>query len=49
MKDPELLEDAKKQMLEIRPKTAQELDALVKKASDVPKPILEKTAKILEW
>jgi tripartite-type tricarboxylate transporter receptor subunit TctC len=49
VKDPELIADAKKQMLEIRPKTAEELDALVKKAAAIPQPILEKTAKILEW
>jgi hypothetical protein len=49
LKDPELLADAKKQMLEIRPKTAAELDALVKKAAAVPQPVLDQTAKILEW
>ncbi|MDB5642914.1 MAG: tripartite tricarboxylate transporter family receptor [Hyphomicrobiales bacterium] len=49
LKDPELLADAKKQMLEIRPKTASELDALVKKAAAVPQPVLDQTAKILEW
>ena len=49
LKDPELLADAKKQMLEIRPKTAAELDALVKKAAAVPQPVLDQTAKIQEW
>ncbi|MFM2443181.1 MAG: hypothetical protein RJB09_367 [Pseudomonadota bacterium] len=49
LKDPELLADAKKQMLEIRPKTAAELDALVKTAAAVPQPVLDQTAKILEW
>lgn len=49
LKDPELLADAKKQMLEIRPKTADELDALVKKAAAVPQPVLDQTAKTLEW
>ena len=47
--DPELIAESKKEMLEIRPKTADELTALVKKAAAVPQPILDKTAKILEW
>lgn len=49
LKDPALVADAKKQTLEIRPKTADELTALVEKAAAIPKPILDKTAKILEW
>jgi tripartite-type tricarboxylate transporter receptor subunit TctC len=49
LKDEALLNEAKKQSLEIRPKTGQELEAMVKKAAETPKPILEKTATILGW
>ncbi|MDB5595160.1 MAG: tripartite tricarboxylate transporter family receptor [Hyphomicrobiales bacterium] len=49
LKDPELIAEAAKQSLEIRPKTGEELAAMVKKASAIPQPILDKTAKILEW
>jgi tripartite-type tricarboxylate transporter receptor subunit TctC len=49
LKDEALLAEAKKQSLEIRPKTGQELEAMVNKAAETPKPILEKTATILGW
>jgi tripartite-type tricarboxylate transporter receptor subunit TctC len=49
LKDEALLTEAKKQSLEIRPKTGQELEAMVKKAAKTPQPILEKTAAILGW
>jgi tripartite-type tricarboxylate transporter receptor subunit TctC len=49
LKDEALLAEAKKQSLEIRPKTGQELEALVKNAAETPKPILDKTATILGW
>ena len=49
LKDDELLAEAKKLNLEIRPKTGQDLEAMVKKAAETPKPILEKTAAILGW
>jgi tripartite-type tricarboxylate transporter receptor subunit TctC len=49
LKDEALLTEAKKQSFEIRPKTGQELEAMVNKAAGTPKPILEKTAAILGW
>jgi tripartite-type tricarboxylate transporter receptor subunit TctC len=49
MKDPELIESAKKQSLEIRPKTAEELTRMVQDASRIPEPVLRKTANILGW
>ena len=49
LKDEALLAEAKKQSLEIRPKTGSELEAMVKKAAETPKPILDKTAAILGW
>jgi tripartite-type tricarboxylate transporter receptor subunit TctC len=49
LKDEVLLAEAKKQSLEIRPKTGQELEAMVRKAAETPKPILDRTAAILGW
>ena len=49
LKDPELIAEARKQMLEIRPKTGPEITAMLAKASAIPQPILDKTAKILGW
>ena len=47
--DPELLAEARKIQLDIRPRTGAELAALVKKAAETPKATLERTAKILGW
>lgn len=49
LKDPALLADAAKQKLEIRSKTGEQLEALVKDAAKIPKPVLEKTKAILGW
>ena len=49
MKDPELIESAKKQSLDIRPKTAEELTRMLQDASRIPEPVLKKTATILGW
>jgi tripartite-type tricarboxylate transporter receptor subunit TctC len=47
--DPDLLADAKKQNLDIVPKTGEEIAALVKQAGGIPKPVLDRTAEILGW
>lgn len=47
MQDPEFLAGAAKQRLLIRPKTAEEVTALVREAAAVPRPVLEETARIL--
>lgn len=49
LKDKALLAEAKKSQMEIVPKTGEELQALVQDAAKTPKPVLEKTARILEW
>lgn len=49
MKDATFLADAEKQNLEIRPKTAAEVEALVKRAAETPPEIRKKAAAILEW
>lgn len=49
LKDPELIADANKSRMILRPQTGPELDALVREAAAIPKPVLERTAKLLEW
>lgn len=49
MKDPDLIAEAKKQSLEIRPKTGAELEAMVREAAGLPKPVLERAAAVLGW
>jgi len=47
--DPEFLKDAEKASMQIRPQTADAVSALSKQVTDTPKPVLERTAKILGW
>jgi tripartite-type tricarboxylate transporter receptor subunit TctC len=49
LEDPAFLQEAKKANMLIRPQTGAEIEALVKKAAATPKPVLEKTAQILNW
>jgi hypothetical protein len=49
VKDSAMLADANKANLEVVPKTASQLEALIKQTSSTPQAIREKTAKILEW
>jgi tripartite-type tricarboxylate transporter receptor subunit TctC len=49
MKDPDLVAEAKKQSFEVRPKTGAELEAMVRQAAALPKPVLERTAAVLGW
>lgn len=49
MKDPELLADAKRQLLEIRYKGGPEIKAMVDKAAAIPRPVLKRTSEILGW
>ncbi len=49
MSDPELIAEARKQLFDIRPKSGEELEAMVRKAAEIPKPILQRTATILGW
>ncbi len=49
LKDPGMLADAQKAKLEVVPKTAAQLEALIKQTSSTPKAIREKAAAILEW
>jgi tripartite-type tricarboxylate transporter receptor subunit TctC len=47
--DSVFLADAEKQQLLIRYKSGAEIEALVKEAATLPKAVLERTARLLEW
>ena len=47
--DPAFLADAEKQNLEVRPKPAAEVEALIKRATETPEVIRKRVAAILEW
>src|SRR5215813_11321872 len=49
MKDPEFLAEAQKLNMQLRPQSGAEVSALAKRVTDTPKPVLERTAKILGW
>jgi hypothetical protein len=49
LQDPEFLEETKKLNMETRPQTGAQVDALVKQVAATPKPVLDKTARILGW
>jgi tripartite-type tricarboxylate transporter receptor subunit TctC len=49
MNDPVFLEEAAKANMLIRPQSGAELENVAKKAAATPKPVLEKTAQILQW
>ena len=49
MKDPGLIEEAKKQSFEVRPKTGEELETMVNQAAALPKPVLTRAASVLGW
>ena len=47
MKDPEFKKDVEKMQLDVTPKTGTELENLIRKAFDTPKPIVKRTADLL--
>jgi tripartite-type tricarboxylate transporter receptor subunit TctC len=49
LKDPEFLKDAEKASMQIRPQTAAQVSALAQQVTGTPKPVLQRTAKILGW
>ena len=49
LKDPELLAEAKKMQAQIEPKTGESIQVLMQRAFAMPKPVLERTAQLLEW
>jgi len=49
MADPELLAEAAKMQADIEPKTGESIEILMKRAFSMPKPVLERTAQLLEW
>jgi tripartite-type tricarboxylate transporter receptor subunit TctC len=49
LKDPEFIADAQKLNMQLRPQSGAEVSALSKQVTDTPKPVLERTAKLLGW
>jgi tripartite-type tricarboxylate transporter receptor subunit TctC len=49
LSDPEFLDETKRLNMEARPQTGAQVDALVKAVAATPKPIIDKTARILGW
>jgi hypothetical protein len=49
MKDKAFLEEAGKHAMMIRPQTGAEIEALIKQAAAVPRPVLDRTAQLLGW
>jgi tripartite-type tricarboxylate transporter receptor subunit TctC len=48
MKDPEFLEDAKRNMLDVEPEDGEHLAALIKKIYATPKPIVDKIGELIK-
>ena len=49
LKDPDFIKEAQKTRMHIRVQTGAEVAALVEKVITTPKPVLERTARILKW
>jgi hypothetical protein len=49
MRDKAFLDEAAKHAMMIRPQTGSEIEALIKQAAVVPKPVVERTAQLLGW
>jgi hypothetical protein len=49
MKDAEFIAEAQKLNMELRPQSGAQVGALTKRVTGTPKPVLERTAKILGW
>ena len=49
MKDPEFIKEAEKLNMQLRPQTGAQVSVLAKQVTETPKPVLERTAKILGW
>jgi hypothetical protein len=49
LKDPAFLDEANKASMLIRPQSGAEIEAVVKRAAATPKPVLDKTAQLLNW
>jgi tripartite-type tricarboxylate transporter receptor subunit TctC len=48
VKDPQFLSESKKQSLIITPSTGQHVEALIRKFSSYPKPVIAKAAKVMK-
>jgi tripartite-type tricarboxylate transporter receptor subunit TctC len=48
MKDPDFLDDAKRNMLDVEPEDGEHLTALIKKIYATPKPIVDKIGELIK-
>ena len=49
LRDKAFLDEAAKHAMMIRPQTGTEIEALIRQAAVVPKPVLDRTAQLLGW
>jgi hypothetical protein len=49
LRDQAFLDEAQRHAMMIRPQTGAEIEALIRQAASVPKPVLERTAQLLGW
>jgi hypothetical protein len=49
LRDKAFLDEAAKHAMMIRPQTGAEIEALIRQAAVVPKPVLDRTAQLLGW
>jgi tripartite-type tricarboxylate transporter receptor subunit TctC len=49
MRDPAFLAEVKKLSVTIKPATGAEIEALVRRVANTPKPIIDEAARLLEW
>ncbi len=47
--DPDLLAEARKMQAQIEPKSGESIETLMQRAFAMPKPVIERTAQLLEW
>jgi hypothetical protein len=48
MRDPEFIEDAKRNMLDVEPEDGEHLAALIKRIYATPKPIVDKVGELIK-
>lgn len=49
LKDPSFLADAEKAGILLKPQSGEDIEAVVKRAAQTPRPVLEKAARMLDW
>ncbi len=49
MADPDFLAEAAKLNMQVQPQDGRQVNALVRQVAAIPKPVLERTARLLGW